>query len=180
MVFYNSPNSLIQPTQGYGATPINYTNRNIVPAVSNTLSGCYSQRIVCEIIQDTSGRQLAVPVPWSAHITRLLPQPIPSVYVTPLQNSHPHNSSNIPLRLIFYIFHHNKAFQKADLILFDSHTTREKVHQINVYLAKHVNMRWLYSASFKSSCCASLVGFLIKRQQMYAHSPSITLRGANP
>ncbi len=65
--------------------------------------------------------------------------------------------------MIFCSYHHDKAFQKADLILFDSHMTRKNAHQFNGYLAKHVNVRWLYSASFKSSCCVSLAGFLTKK-----------------
>ncbi len=43
-----------------------------------------SQRIVVEILQDTSGRHLAVAVFRGAHITYLLPQPIPSVHMIAL------------------------------------------------------------------------------------------------
>ncbi len=109
MVFENSPLSPLSPiqlTQGYAAAPICSTYSVVLPAVANTLSAFGlprfvvrrdSQRIACEIIQDTSGRYLAVPVP----ITHFL-QPIPSAHMTPLRNLHLHDPFHVPPRLVVY------------------------------------------------------------------------------
>ncbi len=101
-VFWNSPwspPSYIQTANYYAATPISSTNREVVPAIANTLSpfglsqfgkNCRlrKQRIFGAILQDTPGRQLAAPVPWGTHTTHLLPQPIPSAHIDPRKKNH--------------------------------------------------------------------------------------------
>ncbi len=65
-------------------------------------AGWESQCIASEIIQNTSGRQMAVPVPWSTPITHLHSKPIPSAHMTPLRNSHAHDLFRIPPSLVVY------------------------------------------------------------------------------
>ncbi len=51
-------------------------------------TGWDSQHIVFDIFQDTPGCPLAVPVPRSTHLTRLLSQPIPSAHINPRKKAH--------------------------------------------------------------------------------------------
>ncbi len=66
----------------------------------------FTQCIVSETLQDNSGQQLAVPVRWSAHIAHLLPQPIPSLHMTQLRNSYPHDSFQIYPAIIIVLTAH--------------------------------------------------------------------------
>ncbi len=60
------------------------------------ITGWDSQRILDEIFQGTPGCPLAVTAPRSAHLTHLLPQPIPSAHIDPCKNSHPNDPYHIP------------------------------------------------------------------------------------
>ncbi len=62
----------------------------------------YWNKPPAEILQDTSGRQLAAPFPRSTHIAYLLPQPIPPARMTPLRNSHLHDPIHILRVLVVY------------------------------------------------------------------------------
>ncbi len=101
---FSSP---IQPAPGYAATPLSSTNKDGLPPVTNTLSVFglshfgINYRLRC-IIPDTSGGKLAAPVPWSSHITHLLPQPIAFAHMTSLRNSRPRGLFQKLLRFFAY------------------------------------------------------------------------------
>ncbi len=65
-------------------------------SILEQITGWDSQRILGEIFQGIPRCPLAVTVPWSTHLTHLLPQPIPSAHIDPRKNSHPNDPSHIP------------------------------------------------------------------------------------